>query len=501
MKKSLLAAVLLLVVSVVAQAARPVFIGRRGSLYGVENTPRAFNRGADKGYDMLEAHVRLSADSVFVVSHDGKTNRLGGNLKVEKSTLAQLQGEGYTQLREDSVTYTGDTLCTVATFLDICNRRGVRPLLHLKKIDGVNDNDCSMVPALIDLVESKNARANVLILTSMPFVLEYIQKNYPDVEVCFQADEKWNKMFDWIVAHKVNVDIKKEALDPTTVGRFHDQGLKVMTWTVNTVPELIALTNQGVDYIITDCLDPMENPRLPLLVGHRGCGYGVENTAESFVAGAEMGFNYLECDVRVTADGHFVISHDETTERVGGGLKIADATLAALKAERYVQTRNDVKYSGSTICTLEEYLDICRQYHVLPVIELKWGTGVNNDDFSNMPRLVQLIESKGFRNSCVILTSMKKCLDFLRENYPDMQLQFLTSTYWANHYDWTLQKRLDVDVQYESVTPELVGKYHSNNLKVNVWTINSIALYMKYTGMGVDFITTDRLAPNALPGR
>lgn len=498
MKKSLFAVLMFLAVTFVVQAARPVFIGRRGSVYGVENSPRAFNRGADKGYDMLECHVRLSSDSVFVVSHDGKTNRLGGNLKVDKSTLAQLQSEGYTQLREDSVTYTGDTLCTVGDFLDICKARDVRPLLHLKKIGGVNDSDCSMVPALINLVESKGARTNVMILTSMPYVLEYIQKNYPDVEVCFQADEKWEKMFDWIVDHKVNVDIKKEALDPTTIGRFHDKGLKVMVWTVNTMPELVALYNQGVDYVITDCLDPVE-PRLPLLVGHRGCGYAVENTAEAFIAGAEMGYNYLECDIRVTADGEFVISHDETTERVGGKLKIADATLADLKAERYVQTRNDVKYAGSTICTLAEYLDICRKYNVLPVIELKWGTGVNNDDTSNMPRLVALIESKGFRNSCVILTSMKKCLDFLRANYPDMQLQFLTAQYWANHYDWTVKNRLDVDVNHESVTPELVNKYHGNNLKVNVWTINTIAQYKKFTDMGVDFITTDRLAPNALP--
>lgn len=499
MKKTFLL-IVLLTVSIVAQSARPVFIGRRGSAYGVENTPRAFNRGADKGYDMLEAHVRLSADSVFVVSHDGKTNRLGGDLKVDKATLAQLQSEVYTQQREDSVSYTGDRLCTVADFLDICNARHVRPLLHLKTIPGIKDDDCSMIPALISLVESKGNRDNVLVLTSMKGVVEYMQENYPDVEVWFQADAKWNSLFDWIVEHNVNVDIQKEAIDPTTISRFHEKGLKVMTWTVNTMNELVALSHQGIDYVITDLLDPVE-PRMPLMVGHRGCGYAVENTAEAFERGAEMGFNYLECDVRVTADGEFVISHDETTERVGGALKIAEATLDALKSEVYEQTRNGVTYEGSTICTLAEYLDICRKYGVLPVIELKWGTGINNDDFSNMPRLISLIESKGFRNSCVILTSMKKCLDYLHELYPDIQLQFLTAQYWANHYDWTVGQRMDVDVNHEYVDEGLVNMYHDNSLKVNVWTVNSIDDYLKYDEMGVDFITTDRLSPRALPGR
>ncbi|MCH5245646.1 MAG: hypothetical protein J1E84_04205 [Muribaculaceae bacterium] len=500
MKKVSFLTALMLVGVMLSQAARPVFIGRRGSAYGVENTLRAFNAGADKGYDMLEAHVRLSADSVFIVSHDGKTNRLGGNLKVDKATLAQLQEEVYSQQREDSVTYTGDRLCTVADFLDVCNARGVRPLLHLKTIPGIKDNDCSLMPSLMSLVETKGNRANVLVLTSMPGVVEYMQSNYPDVEVWFQADAKWNSMFDWIVEHHVNVDIQKEAMDNTTIARFHEKGLKVMTWTVNKLPELVELWHQGIDYVITDLLDPVE-PRLPLMVGHRGCGYAVENTAEAFVCGAEMGFDYLECDVRVTADGEFVISHDETTERVGGSMKIAESTLAALKSEVYEQTRNGVTYSGSTICTLAEYLDICREWNVLPVIELKWGTGINNDDFGNMPRLMSLIESKGFRNSCVILTSMKKCLDYLHELYPDVQLQFLTSQYWANHYDWTVGKRMDVDVNLEYVDEGLVNMYHDNNLKVNVWTVNSIADYLKFRDMGVDFLTTDRLSPRAVPSR
>ena len=34
----------------------------------------------------------------------------------------------------------------------------------------------------------------------------------------------------------------------------------------------------------------------PLLVGHRGSYWGVENTAEAFINGAKKGYHYLECD-------------------------------------------------------------------------------------------------------------------------------------------------------------------------------------------------------------
>ena len=118
----------------------------------------------------------------------------------------------------------------------------------------------------------------------------------------------------------------------------------------------------------------------PLFVGHRGCNIGVENTAEAFRNGVDVyGYDGLECDVRVTKDGFYVISHDETTNRVGGNLTVADATLAELQAEVYTQTRGGVTYTGH-ICTVDEYLTICIEKGVFPVIELKWTTGINNND-------------------------------------------------------------------------------------------------------------------------
>ena len=38
---------------------------------------------------------------------------------------------------------------------------------------------------------------------------------------------------------------------------------------------------------------------------------------------------------------------------------------------------------------------------------------------------------------------------------------------------------------------ELVDKFHSKNLLVNIWTLNDEALLDKYLEMGVDMITSD----------
>lgn len=236
----------------------------------------------------------------------------------------------------------------------------------------------------------------------------------------------------------------------------------------------------------------------PKLCGHRGSIWGVENTAEAFINGAKKGYTYLECDVKVTSDGQHVISHDDTTNRLGGSLTIASSTLAQLKAETYTQTRSGVTYTG-TICTLAEYLDICTDYGVHPLIELKWATGINSNDTSGIPALISLIESKGHRADCIIFTSMKPCLEKIRTLYPDITLQFLTGQYWANHFDWCVQWSIDADIEGGYFDKATVKQYHDAGLKVGVWTVDTANGYRTYGNYGCDFITTNSLDPASLP--
>lgn len=228
----------------------------------------------------------------------------------------------------------------------------------------------------------------------------------------------------------------------------------------------------------------------PVIVGHRGSLYGVENTRESFENGVKLGYDYLETDIRVTADTIIVCSHDEDNIRLGGSLKIAESTLEELKAQDLHQTRRTLRFNGN-IATFDEYLDICKEGGASPLIELKWGTGINSNDFSNIPLLINALDEKGLRDSCIIITSMKPCLEYIRTNYPDIQLQFLTGQYWRNHFDWCKEWKIDADIQRGHFDADDVRKFHEAGLKVNVWTVNDKADMQRFTDMGCDFITTD----------
>lgn len=239
-----------------ADAANPTLIGRRGCGYAIENTAEAYREGARRGFPIMEAHVRLTSDSVFVTSHDGKTERLGGRMKVASMPLDSLKSERYAQTRDHGA-YEGGTVCTVGEFLDICAETGTAPLLHLKKLNK-DTKDCSFLTPLVKLVKEKGLEKSCTLLTSEPDYIDYLMANHPEMKLQFQADTKWQERFDWSCGRNLDVQIRADLVDADCVKRYHDAGVKVNVWTVNDPEEFKRLRDCGVDYIVSDYITPAD---------------------------------------------------------------------------------------------------------------------------------------------------------------------------------------------------------------------------------------------------
>jgi len=245
-----------------------------------------------------------------------------------------------------------------------------------------------------------------------------------------------------------------------------------------------------------------------LIVGHRGSQWGVENTRAAFINGVNAGAWGLECDIRVTADGSFVISHDDSYKRLGGPeTKIAHMTIQEVLNTRLTSKRHGITYAG-TPCTLGEFLDICIEHNVVPVVEVKVCTSIHSNTkaenepvFDGIPALINLIDQKGLSDKVVIISFMPGVVDFIHRHYPDIAVQVLagdsdgTIDEWV---DWCIEHKMDLDAVHTIITKAAVDRMHQAGLKVNAWTVDRVEDFDRVKAAGVDFITTNARFPNEL---
>lgn len=86
--------------------------------------------------------------------------------------------------------------------------------------------------------------------------------------------------------------------------------------------------------------------QFPMITAHTGCDGSVPNTITSAIVGLRLGADAVEVDVRVTSDGHVVLSHDDSVSLVDGrivSIRETDlATIAALRVPHTLPTIDDL---------------------------------------------------------------------------------------------------------------------------------------------------------------
>lgn len=246
-----------------------------------------------------------------------------------------------------------------------------------------------------------------------------------------------------------------------------------------------------------------------IYVGHRGGKIfgGVENTKEAFLGGVKASCQALECDIHLTSDNKFIIFHDATMTRLTQNsacqydLDVNETSYDELKDIELSQVYGDKTHYGK-ICLFEDYLEICRLHHLIPVVELKATHGIysNNEDplqndFSKIDYLMDVIKNAGLYDQVCIISSMNECLKYIRNKHPKVSLQQLFVKPFEDKIDDLVKNKIDVDAQYKLITKEIVEKCHQKGLTVNVWTVNTVEEVNQCIEMGVDMITSDYVAP------
>jgi len=131
-------------------------------------------------------------------------------------------------------------------------------------------------------------------------------------------------------------------------------------------------------------------------VGHRGANrFAPENTLVSIRKALELGFDYVELDVRETRDGVPVVLHDSSVDRTTDGTgDISELTFAEARQLDAGSWYNEA-YTGERIPSLEEALQAISGHACV-----LWDTKA-------MPTatMVELFARYGFDRDCLIITA------------------------------------------------------------------------------------------------
>ncbi|MBE6541628.1 MAG: hypothetical protein E7672_04195 [Ruminococcaceae bacterium] len=226
------------------------------------------------------------------------------------------------------------------------------------------------------------------------------------------------------------------------------------------------------------------------IIAHRGCsGLETENTASAFVAAGNRTYYGIETDIYRTSDGKLICHHDRDTGRICDiNLKIEDTPYDTLRSLTLNDTDGAADRSDLRLCSLEEYIKICKKYNKHAVLELK-----SNFQTEELQRIVGIFKEFDYLHNMTFISFDIRHMVRLRSFLPDQSCQYLTMK-----WDDDLPKRLaelnvDLDIMAGLLDEERVKLLHDYGIKVNCWTVDDPQTAETLIEMGVDQITTNIL--------
>ena len=211
-------------------------IGHRGArAYEPENTLRSFKKALEIGVDAVEFDVRKTKDNQLVVIHDADVKRTtDGQGLVSELTLEEIKGFSAEK---------GEKIPTLKEALDFLDKK-VKIVIELKEA-GVEEK-------VLAAVRENRMQKNVVIVSFIEEALRKVRDLDKEVETGLIYVKHKNPI-------KAALELKANYLLPlyrfthtANVQKAHENGLKIIVWTINKPEEVAEYKKKGVDGIASD---------------------------------------------------------------------------------------------------------------------------------------------------------------------------------------------------------------------------------------------------------
>ncbi|MFC5719848.1 glycerophosphodiester phosphodiesterase [Streptomyces gamaensis] len=252
-------------------------------------------------------------------------------------------------------------------------------------------------------------------------------------------------------------------------------------------------------------------PRRPDVVAHRGASEDApEHTLAAYRKAIEDGADALECDVRLTADGHLVCVHDRRVNRTSNGrgavsaLELADlATLDFGSWKGQATEAEEPDRDATSVLTLERLLELVADAgrRVELAVETKhptrWAGRVEE-------RLIALLDRFAFTGSgpraqepspVRVMSFSARSLHRVHAAAPALPTVYLMQFVPPIYRDGRLPAGVRIagpSIRILRKDPGYVARLHRAGNQVHVWTVDRADDVELCARTGVDAVITNR---------
>ena len=230
----------------------------------------------------------------------------------------------------------------------------------------------------------------------------------------------------------------------------------------------------------------------PIAMAHRGGAIEhLENTFPAFAACVDMGYRYLETDVRVTADGVLVVFHDPTLERVTDRsgrieqLSWAEVSAARIGGREPIMKLEDLLGAWPDV---RFNLDIKAAGVLAPLVRTVRRLGVADRICLGSFSDARIAAARRVFGPSVCTSLGPRGVAALRlSSYSPRAAGLVRIQAGCAQVPLQLGGRALVDERF-------IAAAHARGLQVHVWTVDTPEECTAMLDMGVDGVMTDRPA-------
>jgi glycerophosphoryl diester phosphodiesterase len=227
------------------------------------------------------------------------------------------------------------------------------------------------------------------------------------------------------------------------------------------------------------------------LTAHRGLSsIAPENSAPALEEAGKAGFYAAEFDIDITADGVWIMIHDDTVDRTTNGTgEVNSLTYSEILAMTIDEGNGIENYPDLKISTFAEALEICKKHSMRAMIEVKGGKP------EDMQSVLDIIEASGTKNPLIIDFDSER-LSALRKLDKDIEMWYLVNKIEDDTIDFAEKNNTGIGFNFGIPKNYFrIKDAQEKGIALGSWTVDFLPVLDILVALDVKYITTNRILP------